>query len=303
MIERFSWIYPSKYFQRLKVWWCKSSKGNIYRIWQFLCHSSKNFRRRYNSRQKPSVNDSLSLFFWTTNYGHKLPSPRQTYGSFMIIKRIFCIFFFDVLSSTYSTQSLYQWKNVERTISTLNPDNPCVDSEKGETCIMWSCRVCWSPKIGVHFNFEQVLLIGLARRGMDTSGFCQVGRHGTLSLLKRQSVPIGSADDSLLTSFGIDDDELTFGSSTTCDVRLYYSDVDSLHCKIVFDQLKVNVFSELRSFYDSFFPGVSRHSWHIRRICGWMSSISAYFWGIIGTNDCSFEQQLHLRNTRKAVQV
>lgn len=78
--------------------------------------------------------------------------------------------------------------------------------------------------------------------GMDTSGFCQVGRHGTLSLLKRQNVPVGDAGDGILTSFGIDDDELTFGSSTTCSVRLYYSDVDSLHCKIVFNQFKVNAF-------------------------------------------------------------
>jgi len=46
-------------------------------------------------------------------------------------------------------------------------------------------------------------------------------------------------DDDVVASFGIDDEELTFGSSTTCGVRLYYPDVDSLHCKIVFDQYKV----------------------------------------------------------------
>ena len=71
---------------------------------------------------------------------------------------------------------------------------------------------------------------------LDTSGFCQVGRYGTLSLLKRQC---GSMDDDVVASFGIDDEELTFGSSTTCGVRLYYPDVGSLHCKIVFDQYKV----------------------------------------------------------------
>lgn len=74
---------------------------------------------------------------------------------------------------------------------------------------------------------------------MDTSGFCQVGRYGTLSLLKRHVGSTDSADDNVITSFGIDDEELTFGSSTTCDVRLYYSDVESLHCKIFFDEYKV----------------------------------------------------------------
>lgn len=75
---------------------------------------------------------------------------------------------------------------------------------------------------------------------MDTSGFCQVGRYGTLSLLKRQqSASKVNTKDEIITSFGIDDDELTFGSSTTCGVRLYYPDVDALHCKIVFEEYKV----------------------------------------------------------------
>lgn len=87
---------------------------------------------------------------------------------------------------------------------------------------------------------------------MDTSGFCQVGRHGTLSLLKRHGVPVGAAGDNILTSFGIDDDELTFGSSPDCGVRLYYQDIDSLHCKIVFDQFKVNALLRLFSMTYSF---------------------------------------------------
>ncbi|KAF9531191.1 hypothetical protein CPB83DRAFT_849529 [Crepidotus variabilis] len=75
---------------------------------------------------------------------------------------------------------------------------------------------------------------------MDTSGFCQVGRYGTLSLLKRlsQDNDANGNGDNIITSFGIDDDELTFGSSTTCGVRLYYPDVESLHCKIVFENYK-----------------------------------------------------------------
>src|SRR5258708_33374892 len=119
---------------------------------------------------------------------------------------------------------------------------------------------------------------------MDTSGFCQVGRHGTLSLLKRQNVPVSDAGDSILTSFGIDDDELTFGSSTTCSVRLYYSDIDTLHCKIVFDQFKVNTLLGLVSVYNSIVPGVSYNSWLIGRTCGWMSGIPTYIRGNIGFN-------------------
>ena len=75
---------------------------------------------------------------------------------------------------------------------------------------------------------------------MDTSGFSQVGRYGTLSLLKRQAS--GTSDgDGIITSFGIDDEELTFGSSTTCGVRLYYTDVEAVHCRLVFEERKVSV--------------------------------------------------------------
>ncbi|CAA7263363.1 unnamed protein product [Cyclocybe aegerita] len=70
---------------------------------------------------------------------------------------------------------------------------------------------------------------------MDTSGFSQVGRHGTLSLIKRNATP---PESDVITSFGIDDEELTFGSVTTCGVRLYYPEVDALHCKLVFEERK-----------------------------------------------------------------
>ena len=112
---------------------------------------------------------------------------------------------------------------------------------------------------------------------MDTSGFCQVGRHGTLSLMKRQSGP-GDTEDTPLASFGIDDDELTFGSSTTCGVRLYYSDVDNLHCKIVFDEFKVGSPSRLGFPTYSSVLGVSCHPWLFRRDCGWLSSLPTYLW-------------------------
>jgi len=105
---------------------------------------------------------------------------------------------------------------------------------------------------------------------MDTSGFCQVGRYGTLCLLKRHVHSAESANDNVVTSFGIDDEELTFGSSTTCGVRLYYSDVESLHCKIVFDEYKVCRYflSLLVNVY--LLPGFSCCLGCVWRGCGWM---------------------------------
>lgn len=69
---------------------------------------------------------------------------------------------------------------------------------------------------------------------MDTTGFSQVGRYGTISLMKRNE------EHTVVTSFGIDVEELTFGRETTCGVRLYYPDVALLHCKVVFEERKVN---------------------------------------------------------------
>ena len=71
---------------------------------------------------------------------------------------------------------------------------------------------------------------------MDTPVMAdQIGRHGSLMLMKR------TEPNTVLTGFGIDTDELTFGSSINCDVRLYFDDVASLHCKIVFPEKKVRV--------------------------------------------------------------
>lgn len=69
---------------------------------------------------------------------------------------------------------------------------------------------------------------------MDTTGFSQVGKYGTLSLMKRN-------EEAVITSFGIDTEELTFGRDPTCSVRLYYPDVSLVHCKIVFEERKVRI--------------------------------------------------------------
>lgn len=68
---------------------------------------------------------------------------------------------------------------------------------------------------------------------MDTTGFCDIGRYGTISLLKRND------PETVITAFGIDTEELSFGRDPACSVRLYYPDVSLVHCKIVFEERKV----------------------------------------------------------------
>ena len=71
---------------------------------------------------------------------------------------------------------------------------------------------------------------------MGTSGFSQVGRYGTISLMKRHE------PNTVVTAFGVDSEELTFGRDPECSVRLYYPDVSLVHCKIVFEDRKVRFF-------------------------------------------------------------
>ncbi|KAF5377771.1 hypothetical protein D9757_008110 [Collybiopsis confluens] len=62
---------------------------------------------------------------------------------------------------------------------------------------------------------------------MDNS---QIGKFGTLSLMKQ--------NDTVVTAFGIDLEELTFGRDQACGVRLCYPDVSPIHCKITFRERK-----------------------------------------------------------------
>lgn len=78
----------------------------------------------------------------------------------------------------------------------------------------------------------------------DSTGFSQVGRYGTISLLKRQE------SSTVVTAFGIDSEELTFGRDTNCSVRLYYPDVSLIHCKIVFEDRKVRNSQKKKSSAD-----------------------------------------------------
>ncbi|KAG6844641.1 hypothetical protein H0H87_005154 [Tephrocybe sp. NHM501043] len=69
----------------------------------------------------------------------------------------------------------------------------------------------------------------------------QIGRYGTISLLKRHRASSSSNNDSagdVLTAFGIDTPNLTFGRDPSCGVRLYYADVGLVHCRITFEERK-----------------------------------------------------------------
>ena len=58
------------------------------------------------------------------------------------------------------------------------------------------------------------------------------GRYGTLRLISTKS---GKA----VSSFPVDVDVLTFGRDISCDVRMYFVAVSSLHAKLVFEDSKV----------------------------------------------------------------
>ena len=48
-------------------------------------------------------------------------------------------------------------------------------------------------------------------------------------------------EETVIASYPIDDDELTFGSDPSCGVRLYYPTVSPLHAKIIFQERKVSL--------------------------------------------------------------
>lgn len=66
-------------------------------------------------------------------------------------------------------------------------------------------------------------------RAMDASEF---GRLGALSLLRPPPA------DSVVTSYPIDDEEITIGRDQACSLRLYYPAVSALHAKITFVERK-----------------------------------------------------------------
>ncbi|KAF8273562.1 hypothetical protein EI94DRAFT_1794990 [Lactarius quietus] len=63
---------------------------------------------------------------------------------------------------------------------------------------------------------------------MDGSEF---GRFGVLRFMRRH-------EDTVIASYPIDEEELTFGCDPTCSVRLYYPTVSPIHAKIFFQERK-----------------------------------------------------------------
>jgi hypothetical protein len=63
----------------------------------------------------------------------------------------------------------------------------------------------------------------------------EVGKYGTIRLLKNKD------PDTIIASFPIDEEVVTFGRAPDCSIRLYYAWVSSLHCKILFEEKKVYI--------------------------------------------------------------
>lgn len=71
---------------------------------------------------------------------------------------------------------------------------------------------------------------------MDSS---EIGRFGTLRLVKRLD------PQTIVASFPIDDETVTFGRDPNCSVRLYYPTVSAIHAKIFFQERKVRKLAKL----------------------------------------------------------
>jgi hypothetical protein len=72
----------------------------------------------------------------------------------------------------------------------------------------------------------------------------EFGRYGVLRFMRRH-------EETVIASYPIDDDELTFGCDPSCSVRLYYPTVSPLHAKIIFQERKVGLSSFFLLLYCS----------------------------------------------------
>jgi hypothetical protein len=91
--------------------------------------------------------------------------------------------------------------------------------------ILWLGRIsathCNSTCNQLHYQHNPV--------NMSGSDF---GRYGVLRFMRRH-------EETIVASYPIDQDELTFGCDPSCSVRLYYPTVSPLHAKIIFQERKV----------------------------------------------------------------
>ena len=80
------------------------------------------------------------------------------------------------------------------------------------------------------------------------------GSYGVLHFLRKDD------DAAVIASYPIDDDVLTFGKEQDCNIRLYYPTVSMMHAKLMFQDRKVRLPSDLQ-------PGQSVRCGHICALC------------------------------------
>lgn len=82
---------------------------------------------------------------------------------------------------------------------------------------------------------------------LPTMDSTEIGRFGTLRLVKRLD------PQTIVASFPIDDESVTFGRDPNCSVRLYYPTVSAVHAKIFFQERKVclHTYSKVEGDADS----------------------------------------------------
>lgn len=132
---------------------------------------------------------------------------------------------------------------------------------------------------------------------IDTMDASDVGKYGTLRVLKR-------LEDEIVACYPIDDEEVTIGRDPSCNLRLYYDSVSSVHCKLIFENRKVRryQFCSLSKTLPVNMTGFPYGPRYQRPPCGWMCCIPRLN-SELGSSDCTTPEQLCYRNPQEAVPV
>lgn len=96
----------------------------------------------------------------------------------------------------------------------------------------------------------------------------EVGKYGTIRVLKRKD------PSSCIAAYPLDEDECTFGRNTDCSIRLYYPEVSSLHCKIIFEDRKVRNPIHSGQTVAKLSIGFPPSLWRVWRNCRWVPGVS-----------------------------
>jgi hypothetical protein len=68
---------------------------------------------------------------------------------------------------------------------------------------------------------------------MDMDADATFGRYGTVRVLSKK------APHSPFLSYPVDQERISFGRDTSCDVRMYFVQVDEVSCNLIFEEYKV----------------------------------------------------------------